>query len=77
MANSIWERNPMSTDLYNYKTFLQKLEYIPARPAGRHAIMCRKDWRLTGTVEEYKFSSVSFYEAGKDEWEFQLIMKIN
>ena len=59
----IWERNPLSTDLYNHKAFLQKLEYIHRNPMEER-------WSLAGTVEEYKYSSARFYETGKDEWEF-------
>ncbi len=59
----IWERNPMSTDLYNHKTFLQKLEHIHRNPV-------QERWSLAGIVEEYNYSSARFYETGKDEWEF-------
>jgi hypothetical protein len=60
----------LSTDLYNHKAFLQKLEYIPARPAGGHRNPVQERWSLAGTVEEYKYFSARFYETGKDEWEF-------
>jgi hypothetical protein len=46
------------------------LEYIPARSAGGHRNRVQERWSLACTVEEYKYSSVRFYETGKDEWEF-------
>ncbi len=66
----VWERNPLSTDLYNHKTFLQKLDYIPARSAGGHRNPVQKRWNLAGSGEELNISSARFYETGKDEWEF-------
>ncbi|MFN2440223.1 MAG: hypothetical protein ABR503_13555 [Chitinophagaceae bacterium] len=47
----------MSTDLYNHKAVLQKLEYIPARPAGGHRNPVQEKWNLAGTVEEDKYTS--------------------
>ncbi len=34
----IWERNPMSTDLYNHKAFLQKLEQIHRNPVQKDGV---------------------------------------
>ncbi|MBD0288548.1 MAG: hypothetical protein ICV79_24465, partial [Flavisolibacter sp.] len=31
-AYQFWERNPLSIDLYNHKTFMQKLLYIHRNP---------------------------------------------
>jgi len=58
-----WERNPLSTDLYNHKTFLQKLEYIHNNPV-------QERWNLADSIEAYKYSSARFYETGVDEWGF-------
>ncbi len=60
----------MSTDLYNHKTFLQKLKYIHRNPV-------QERWSLAGTVEEYKYSSARFYETGGDGWDFSPITKSN
>ncbi len=69
-GTSIWERNPMTTDLYNHKTFLQKSQYIHRNPV-------QERWSLAGTVEEYKYSSARFCETRKDEWGFLTHYAIN
>ncbi|MEO6327988.1 MAG: transposase [Ginsengibacter sp.] len=57
----IWERNPLSVDLVTKEMFIQKVEYIHYNPvvAG-----------LRSYPEEYKYSSVKFYETGVDEFCF-------
>lgn len=55
----IWERNALSVSLWNQGVFKQKLDYIHANPAG----LCK-------LPEEYKYSSVAFYEKGTSEWNF-------
>ena len=56
----IWERNPLSIDLYTNYAFMQKLEYIHWNPlkAG-----------LCITPEDYYFSSAKFYTTGIDEFD--------
>ena len=57
----IWERNPLSIDLWTKEVFIQKMEYIHynAVTAG-----------LCIYPEEYKYSSAKFYESGVDEFGF-------
>lgn len=56
-----WERNALSAELQNHPVFIQKLEYIHWNPVK--AGMCK-------LPEEYKYSSVLFYETGVDNWGF-------
>lgn len=62
-AYQFWERNPLSIDLYNHKTFLQKLEYIHANPVQAR-------WQLAPQAEAYHYSSARFYDTGIDDWGF-------
>ncbi len=57
----IWQRNPLSVDLWTKEVFIQKMEYIHynAVTAG-----------LCTYPEEYKYSSAKFYETGVDEFGF-------
>jgi len=57
----IWQRNPLSIDLWTKEIFIQKLEYIHNNPitAG-----------LCIYPEQYKYSSAKFYEKGEDEFGF-------
>ena len=59
--HQVWERNPLSIDLWTKEVFIQKMEYIHYNPvvAG-----------LCVYPEEYKYSSAKFYEKGKDEFDF-------
>ena len=59
----IWERNPLSIDLYNHKIFMQKLEYIHTNPL-------QEKWNLANSEEAYIYSSALFYETGIDNWGF-------
>lgn len=56
-----WERNPLSTELWSPKVFLQKLEYIHWNPVRKG--FCQ--W-----PEDYLYSSAKFYETGVDNWGF-------
>ena len=58
-----WERNPLSVDLYNRQTFLQKLQYLHRNPV-------QERWNLSELPEGYKYSSARFYQTGSDEWGF-------
>ena len=57
----IWERNPLSIDLWTKEVFKQKLEYIHDNPV--RAGLC-------SYAEEYRYSSAKFYETGEDEFGF-------
>jgi REP element-mobilizing transposase RayT len=56
-----WERNALSVELRTHSVFVQKLEYIHWNPVK--ACICK-------LPEEYKYSSVLFYETGIDNWGF-------
>ena len=55
----IWERNPLSVDLWTKEVFIQKMEYIHFNPV---------EAGLCAYPEEYKYSSAKFYETGIDEF---------
>ena len=57
----IWERNALSTSLWNQGVFKQKLNYLHNNPLV--AGLCR-------FPEEYKYSSASFYQKGTCECSF-------
>jgi REP element-mobilizing transposase RayT len=59
----IWERNPLSIDIYSEKVMEQKLNYLHENPV-------QYKWKLSELAEDYKYSSASFYETGKDTWGF-------
>jgi len=53
----IWERNPLSIDLWTKEVFMQKMEYIHYNPVAAG---------LCVYPENYKYSSAKFYETGVD-----------
>ena len=57
--HQIWERNPLSIDLWSREVLLQKLQYMHRNPV--RAGICR--W-----PEEYKWSSALFYHTGQDHF---------
>ena len=57
----IWERNPLSIELYSEKVIVQKLKYMHENPVRA---------RLVKYPEEYRYSSAMFYEKGNSEWKF-------
>ena len=57
----IWERNPLSVEIWSEKVFLEKLKYIHENPV--RAGICK--W-----PDDYKYSSALFYKFGKDNWGF-------
>lgn len=57
----IWERNPLSIELYSEKVIIQKLNYLHQNPARVG---------LVKYPEEYRYSSAMFYETGSSEWKF-------
>jgi len=59
----IWQRKPLSVDLYSREVIEQKLDYIHANPV-------QGKWALVDEFTEYEYSSASFYETGKTKFEF-------
>lgn len=57
----LWERNPLSVDLWTQTVFEQKLDYIHYNPL-------QGKWQLAQFPEDYKYSSARFYETGIDEF---------
>jgi len=57
----LWERNPLSVDIWSEKVLKQKLKYLHENPV--RAGLCR-------FPEEYKYSSALFYKTGIDNWGF-------
>jgi len=57
----IWERNPLSIDLWTPAVIEQKLKYIHDNPV-------QDKWKLSVYPEDYKYSSAKFYETGLDEF---------
>ena len=57
----LWKRNSLSIELISDKGYQQKLDYIHYNPV--HAGLCN-------LPEEYRYSSASFYELNKTEWDF-------
>ena len=55
----IWQRNPLSVDLFSKEVYIQKMEYIHNNPVK--AGLCRYP-------ELYKYLSVEFYETGEDKF---------
>jgi len=59
----LWERNPLSIDIYSRNVFIEKLNYIHHNPV-------QGKWNLCRYPEDYKYSTAKFYETGKDNWGF-------
>jgi putative transposase len=59
--HQIWERNPLSIDLYSTEVLEQKLNYIHFNPL-------QEKWNLANSPEDYFYSSARFYELGKDSF---------
>jgi REP element-mobilizing transposase RayT len=55
----IWQRNPLSIDLWTKKVYIQKMEYIHNNSVTAGLCIC---------PELYKYSSAKFYEKGEDEF---------
>ena len=51
----IWQRNPLSIQLYSREVIEQKLDYIHQNPINGK-------WKLCDDYLDYKYSSVRFYE---------------
>lgn len=59
----VWERNPLSINLYSKKFLIQKIQYIHVNPLQEH-------WKLAAAPEEYHYSSARFYATGIDDFGF-------
>jgi len=57
----LWERNPLSVDLWTGAVFDQKLDYIHYNPT-------QEKWRLVEFPEQYRYSSAGYYFNGIDEF---------
>jgi REP element-mobilizing transposase RayT len=55
----IWERNPLTVDLFSPKVFYQKIDYVHYNPV--RAGLCLN-------AEDYYYSSAKFYATGIDEF---------
>ncbi len=58
-----WQRDPLAVKLESRTMLEQKLEYIHTNPL-------QERWQLAFSPEDYFFSSASFYESGKSDFEF-------
>jgi putative transposase len=55
----IWERNPLTVDLFSPKVFHQKIDYVHFNPV---------EAGLCVNPEDYYYSSAKFYATGVDEF---------
>ena len=58
---NFWQRDPLAVLIFSREMASQKLDYMHFNPLQEH-------WQLCKLPEEYRFSSASFYENGKDEF---------
>ena len=61
--HQIWQRNPLSIELYSREVIEQKLDYIHHNPV-------QGKWNLIDDFTEYTYSSASFYETNRNSFEF-------
>jgi putative transposase len=59
----IWERNPLSIQLFSKEVFIQKLNYIHNNPY-------QEKWKITNQDELYYYSSELFYSNLPNNFEF-------
>ena len=59
----VWQRNPLSVDLFSREVIEQKLDYIHNNPV-------QGKWMLSTDPTGYKYSSVRFYEEDSQEFTF-------
>ena len=59
----IWQRRPLSIDLFSREVIEQKLDYIHANPV-------QGKWQLVDDFVDYEYSSASYYELGQSQFEF-------
>ena len=58
-----WKRNPLSIDIYSREILEQKLIYIHNNPL-------QEKWQLVESVDEYSYSSASFYLSNDTKYDF-------
>ena len=61
--HQIWQRDPLSIELYSRNVARQKLGYIHFNPVSGK-------WKLSNDDVDYHFSSARFYHTGKDDFGF-------
>ena len=59
----LWQRNPLSIDLFSREMIEQKLEYIHHNPV-------QAKWQLVDDFVNYTFSSASYYEEDDTSFDF-------
>ena len=59
----LWERRPLSIELYSLKVFTQKLNYIHANPI-------QSKWNLADQPQDYLYSSAAFYMVNDNRFSF-------
>ncbi len=59
----IWQRDPLSIEIYSREAAQQKLNYIHFNPVSGK-------WKLSKDDLDYYYSSAKFYETGVDEFGF-------
>ncbi|MBI5403248.1 MAG: transposase [Ignavibacteriae bacterium] len=57
----IWERNPLSVNIFSEKVAFQKINYIHMNPL-------QEGWNLCELPNLYRYSSARFYYDGIDDW---------
>lgn len=57
------QRDALAVEMYSREVIEQKLDYIHVNPV-------QGKWNLCSDILEYKFSSASFYESGKNDFGF-------
>ncbi len=62
-SHSFWQRDSLPIEIYTPSVVFQKLEYLHQNP-------CRGKWMLAENPTEYRFSSMEFYETGRDRFGF-------
>ena len=59
----IWERNPLSVDLFSRNVIEQKINYIHNNPL-------QEKWNLVNEASDYFYSSAKFYELDDTSFSF-------
>ena len=59
----IWKYNSLSIELYSKSVLEQKLNYIHQNPI-------KEKWQLANNIEDYKYSSASYYVNGQSDFKF-------
>ena len=59
----LWERRPLSVEIYTMDVFTQKLNYMHRNPL-------QDKWQLAANPEDYKYSSAAFYILNNECWPF-------